>query len=129
MRRSLFGYRNDRVFIRNSRHSPPPKEAVADAMEALFDCLSKEPHPGVNAVLGHYFFVFIHPYMDGNGRIGRFLMNALLASGGYPWTVIRVENRSKYITTLENTHNQFDMTEFTEFIKSEMKQRQNIRTK
>ncbi len=122
---SLFGYRNDRVFIRNSRHSPPPKEAVADAMETFFDCLSKEPHPGVNAVLGHYFFVFIHPYMDGNGRIGRFLMNALLASGGYPWTVIRVENRSKYIATLENTHNQFDITEFTEFIKSEMKQRHN----
>ena len=117
---SLFGYRNDRVFIRNSRHSPPPKEAVLDAMEAFFDCLHHEPHPGVSAVLGHYFFVFIHPYMDGNGRIGRFLMNTLLASGGYPWTVVRVENRSQYISILENTHINFDMTAFTCFIKSEM---------
>lgn len=117
---SLFGFRNDRVFIRNSRHSPPPKEAVLDAMEAFFDCLLNETHPAVNAVLGHYFFVFIHPYMDGNGRIGRFLMNALLASGGYPWTVIRVDNRNKYITTLENTHIKFDLTDFTKFIAEEM---------
>ncbi|MHB1948258.1 MAG: Fic family protein [Gammaproteobacteria bacterium] len=116
----LFGYRNDRVFIRNSIHSPPPKEAVVDAMEAFFECLKNESHPGVNAVLGHYFFVFIHPYMDGNGRIGRFLMNALLASGGYPWTVIRVENRKKYISTLENTHVRFEMTDFANFIKEEM---------
>lgn len=118
---ALLGYRNDRVFIRNSRHSPPPKEAVLDAMEALFDCLKNEPHPGVNAVLGHYFFVFIHPYMDGNGRIGRFLMNAMLASGGYPWTVIRVDNRKQYISRLENTHTEFNMTAFTHFIKTEMK--------
>jgi hypothetical protein len=117
---SLFGFRNDRVFIRNSRHSPPAKEVVLDAMEAFFDCLQNETHPAVNAVLGHYFFVFIHPYMDGNGRIGRFLMNALLASGGYPWTVIRVENRDKYITALENTHIKFDLTEFTKFIAEEM---------
>jgi hypothetical protein len=52
-----------------------------------------------------------------------------LASGGYPWTVVRVENRSQYIATLENIHNQFDMTEFAEFIKSEMKQRHGISPK
>lgn len=116
----LFGYRNDRVFIRNSLHSPPPKEAVLDAMESLFDCLAHEPDPGVAAVLGHYFFVFIHPYMDGNGRIGRFLMNVLLASGGYPWTVVRVDNRMEYISTLEKTHTEFDMTHFARFIAAEM---------
>ncbi|TAK73068.1 MAG: Fic family protein [Gammaproteobacteria bacterium] len=117
---ALFGYRNDRVFIRNSRHAPPSKEAVGDAMEAFFHCLKNEPHPGVNAVLGHYFFVYIHPYMDGNGRLGRFLMNAFLASGGYPWTVVRVDNRNKYISILENTHTRFDMTDFADFIKDEM---------
>jgi len=40
-------------------------------------------------VLGHFVFVYIHPYLDGNGRIGRFLMNLMLAAGGYPWTVTR----------------------------------------
>lgn len=117
---ALFGYRDDRVFIRNSIHSPPPKEAVIDAMESFFACLQEEKHPGVRAVLGHYFFVYIHPYMDGNGRIARFLMNAFLASGGYPWTVVRVDNRKKYISVLENTHIRFDLTDFTNFIKEEM---------
>ncbi len=118
--RDLLGYRNDQVFIRNSIHAPPPKEAVLDAMEAFFECLEEETHPAVRAVLGHYFFVFIHPYMDGNGRIGRFLMNTLLASGGYPWTVVRVDNRKKYIDTLEKTHMKFDMAPFTKFIAHEM---------
>jgi Fic family protein len=58
-------------------------------MPMLFDLLEHEPEPGVRAVLGHWVFGFIHLYPDGNGRIARFLMNALLASGGYPWTVIR----------------------------------------
>jgi len=40
-------------------------------------------------VLGHFIFVYIHPYMDGNGRVGRFLMNAMMASGGYLWTSYR----------------------------------------
>jgi len=117
---TLFGYRNDRVFIRNSIHSPPPKEAVPDAMIAFFDCLKSENHAGIRAVLGHYFFVFIHPYMDGNGRIGRFIMNALLAEGGYPWTVVLVKHRKQYIDTLENTHQNFNLKAFTTFIKNEM---------
>jgi hypothetical protein len=38
-------------------------------MPVLFDLIAAEPHPGVRAVLGHFFFVYIHPYMDGNGRL------------------------------------------------------------
>jgi 3-hydroxy-3-methylglutaryl CoA synthase len=45
-------------------------------------------------------FGYIHPYPDGNGRMG-FLMNAMLASGGYPWTVIRVEDRDDYLRALD----------------------------
>jgi len=60
----LLGYRNNRVFIRNSRHSPPLKEAIIDAMEAFFACHAEESHSGVSAVLGHYFFVYIHPSIN-----------------------------------------------------------------
>ncbi len=63
---------------------PINKDAVRDAMPILFELLENEPDASVRAVLGHFIFVFIHPYMDGNGRMGRFLMNVMLASGGYP---------------------------------------------
>jgi hypothetical protein len=97
----LAGYRNSLVFIRRSKHVPPSREAVPDAMMALFDLLRDEENAAVRVVLGHFFFVYIHPYMDGNGRMGRFLMNAMLASGGYPWTVVPLEKRSEYMAALE----------------------------
>jgi len=117
----LLGYRNDRVYIRNSRHVPPPKDAVIDSMEALFECLDEEEHAAIRAVLGHYFFVYIHPYMDGNGRIARFLLNAMFASGGYPWTVVRLSHRKEYINSLERTHTENNIDRFAKFILDEMK--------
>ena len=61
-------------------------------------------------------FGYIHPYPDGNGRIARFLMNAMLASGGYPWTVIRVEDRDKYLNALESASVENDIKPFASFI-------------
>lgn len=72
---------------------PLNKDAVLDCMPALFNHLREEEDPAVRTVLGHWLFVYIHPYMDGNGRMGRFLMNAMLACDGYPWTVIPVADR------------------------------------
>ncbi len=97
----LAGYRNQPVYIRESKHVPPRYEAVRDLIPAFFSLLKDEEEPFVRAVLGHFFFVYIHPYNDGNGRIGRFLMNVMLASGGYPWTVIPLETRSDYMEVLE----------------------------
>jgi hypothetical protein len=85
---NLAGYRTGQVYIRRSMHVPLNRDAVRDAMPALFDLLREEKDPAVRAVLGHFVFVYIHPYMDGNGRMGRFLLNLMLASGGYPWTVV-----------------------------------------
>jgi len=116
----LFGYRRGQVYIRNSRHAPPAKETLVDAMEAFFKCVKDEEHPAVRAVLGHFVFVYIHPYMDGNGRIGRFIMNAMLASGGYPWTIIHVENRDRYFAALEKASIEESIVPFTQFIKSEL---------
>lgn len=112
----LAGYRGDQDYIRNSMHVPPPKEAVLDCMPALFDQLRNEEHAAVRTVLGHWAFVYIHPYMDGNGRMGRFLMNAMLASGGYPWTVIPVERRDDYMQSLESASVQGDIVPFTKFL-------------
>ncbi len=118
----LAGYRNGPIYIRNSMHTPLPREALADAMEALFNLLGQEPEPAVRAVLGHHLFVFIHPYFDGNGRLGRFLMNAMLASGGYPWTVVRVKRRDVYLAALESASVGGDIKPFARFIAEEMKE-------
>ena len=62
--------------------------------------VAAEPEASVRAVLGHWLIGYIHPYMDGNGRIARFLMKLMLASGGYPWTVIRLQDRARYLGML-----------------------------
>ena len=113
---ALAGYRNDFVFLRTSRYVPPRWEAVRDAMPAFFDLLHSEKEPAVRAVLGHWLFGYIHPYMDGNGRMARFLMNAMLASGGYPWTVIRVEDRTRYLRALDSASIDTDITPFATFL-------------
>jgi Fic family protein len=113
---ALAGYRNDAVYLRTSRYVPPRWESVRDAMPALFDLLEHEPEPGVRAVLGHWLFGYIHPYPDGNGRMARFVMNAMLASGGYPWTVIRVEHRNAYLAALDRASIDMEIEPFAEFI-------------
>jgi Fic family protein len=85
-------------------------------MPAFFDLLREEPDAGVRAVLGHFVFVYIHPYMDGNGRMGRFLMNAMMASGGYPWTVIPVGERTAYMHALEKASVGEDIGPFSDFL-------------
>lgn len=119
-RSQLAGYRSGPIFIRNSMHTPVPREAILDSLEALWDLLKAEPEASVRAVLGHHIFVFIHPYFDGNGRIGRFLMNVLLASGGYPWTVIRVSRRDVYMKALEAASVEGQITPLAQFIAQEM---------
>lgn len=112
----LAGYRNAPVYIRQSMHTPPNVEAVRELMPALFDLLEQEEEASVRVVLGHFMFVYIHPYMDGNGRMGRFLMNLMLASGGYPWTVVLLERRDDYMSALERASVNGDIRPFTKLL-------------
>jgi fido (protein-threonine AMPylation protein) len=117
---NLAGYRNQQVYINRSRHVPPPSTAIPGCMDELFELLRNEENPAVRAVLGHFMFVFIHPYMDGNGRIGRFLMNLMLISGGYNWTIIKVDNRSQYMAALEEASTNENILPLAKFIKDQM---------
>lgn len=112
----LAGYRSSPVYIRNAQHVPPPPEAVRDCMPALFDLISQEQNPGVRAVLGHFVFVFVHPYMDGNGRLGRFLMNYLLATGQYQWLIMPVQRRTDYMTALEQASTYGNIEPFADLL-------------
>ncbi len=113
---ALAGYRRSPVYLRGSRYVPPRAEAVPDAMTALFDLIEHEPEPSVRAVLGHWLFGYIHPYPDGNGRMARFLMNVALASGGYPWTVIRVEDREAYLQALDQASIDLNIAPFATYV-------------
>lgn len=115
----LAGFRDGPVYIRGSRHVPLPSHAVLDAMEAFFAHLQDLSNPAVRAVLGHFVFTFIHPYLDGNGRMARFLMNAMMAAGGCPWTIIRVERRKEYMVALEAASCDGDIKPFARFVVQE----------
>ena len=80
----LAGYRNAPVYVRGSQHVPMSVEAVRECMPVFFELLQAETNPAVRVVLGHFIFVFIHPFLDGNGRTARFLMNVMLAAAGHP---------------------------------------------
>ena len=112
----LAGFRNDPVFIRGAQHVAPSDDAVRECMPVLFELLEAEPVPAVRAVLGHFVFVYIHPYRDGNGRIARFLMNLMLASSGYVWTVIPIDQRAQYMSALEQASSSGNIGPFAALI-------------
>lgn len=70
----------------------------------------------MRVVLGHFLFVYVHRYMDGNGRMGRFLMNLMLAAGGCPWTVIPLGRRSDYMAALEDASVRQNIVPFAKFL-------------
>ena len=112
----LIGYRSGQVYIRGSKHTPLSPDAVRDAMPVFIDLMKEEENAMVRAILGHFFFVYIHPYMDGNGRTARFLMNVMLVTAGYPWKIITVEERSTYMAALEKASINGDITDFAKII-------------
>ena len=88
-------------------------------MDALFYCLKHEENAAVRAILGHYLFVYIHPFIDGNGRIARLLMNSMFLSGGYSWTIVHEKNRNEYLDCLETITTDQNLLPFVKFLKTE----------
>lgn len=118
----LAGYRNGPMYIRRSRHVPPAHEAVRDLMPELFALLAAESEPAVRAVLGHFLFVYIHPYFDGNGRMGRFLMNLMMAAGGWPWTLVTLDTRDAYMSALEQASARQDIVPFARYLAARLEE-------
>lgn len=114
--KDLAGYRNAPVYIRRSMHVPPRAEAVPDLMSVFFELLGQETEASARIVLGHFVFVYIHPYMDGNGRTARFLTNVMLAAGGYPWTIVPLQQRDSYMAALEEASVRQNIAPFATFL-------------
>jgi len=81
----------------------PNPVKVADLMDQFIEWLvaSEALHPVELAAEAHYQLVTIHPFVDGNGRTARLLMNLILMQHGYPPAIIRPRDRLKYIGGLE----------------------------
>jgi Fic family protein len=78
----------------------------------------------LRAVLVHLWFVWIHPFPDGNGRVARFLMNAAMLGGGLPWLTIRVDQREEYFAALERSQLEEGHASFARFIAGSCKVRE-----
>ncbi|TVR62907.1 MAG: Fic family protein, partial [Gemmatimonadales bacterium] len=111
------GWRSSNVFIRHSRHVPPGPEKVGRHMPQLLEQVNDPTRgPITRAILAHWGFVHIHPFMDGNGRLARLLMNFMLAGSGIPWATVRAEGRPAYFAALEQAHVNDDLRPLAEFL-------------
>jgi Fic family protein len=96
-------YRDVQVYIAGSAHRPPYAWEVPQAMDKWGAWLSNESaalHPVEVAALAHHTLAAIHPFVDGNGRTARLVMNLILLRYGYPPSVIQMINRRQYYTVL-----------------------------
>lgn len=111
-------YRRVSVRIAGSTVILPNWAKVPDLMSAFYDWLHsvKDQHPILIAADAHYKFVSIHPFIDGNGRSARLLMNLLLLQSGYPPALIRKEDRSRYINSLEQAQLGGSLTDYYQII-------------
>lgn len=110
-------YRDRPVFITGSKYAVCKADRIQHEMEQLFQWAARERdkyHPIEFAAQLHKRFVFIHPFIDGNGRISRLLMNAALIQDGYMLAIIPPVLRQEYISLLERAHN--DDRPFMDFI-------------
>lgn len=86
---------------------------IDESMNFFIEELNKSKlHPILKATKVHFDFVTIHPFIDGNGRTARLLMNLILLQKGYPPAIIRVENRVSYILSIEKAQENGDLNDF-----------------
>ncbi|MCD6533481.1 MAG: Fic family protein [Deltaproteobacteria bacterium] len=100
-------YRTEPAIITGSQYPLPAPEALPERMRKFINNLpglKKNNHPVVYAARLHKEFVFIHPFIDGNGRVARLLTNVALMQAGYVVAIIPPLKRSEYISTLEKSH-------------------------
>lgn len=95
------GWRNIQVKVSGSQFQFPPPWQVEEKMREFSAWLDQtHEHPVLKAAEAHLRLVTIHPFVDGNGRTARLLMNLLLMQAGYPPAIIGPARRQEYIESL-----------------------------
>lgn len=99
-------YRREAVFIKGSTYVPPNYLKVQEMMEVMLEFADNiNDDPIRKAVLAHLGLVTIHPFIDGNGRSARLLMNLILLQAGYPIIIVKQNRRGDYLNALEAAQN------------------------
>ena len=111
-------YRKENVTIKGATHIPPDYLKVPELMEKLILTYNtwSEYHPIIQAALLHGELVKIHPFVDGNGRTSRLLMNLVLMNNGYNPVIIKKESRLKYYEALDKAHITGNYTDFVKLV-------------
>lgn len=118
-------YRQERVIITGSFYPTPTPAKIPELMSSFANWLSQNEdilHPVEFAAQAHKRFVFIHPFIDGNGRVARLLMNLCLLRNGYTIGIIPPILRNEYIALLEKAHT--DDKPFVHFITERVEETQ-----
>jgi Fic family protein len=109
-------YRTLNVVITGVKKRPPDHSSVPGFMNMLIkDINQRKEHPVIVASFLHHRFVAIHPFEDGNGRVGRLLTNFFLMANGYPPIVLRKSDRKRYYSCLKAADDG-DMNPIAKFI-------------
>lgn len=114
----LRGWRTINVGLAGGwRHVPPSPVKLTGLIRGLCEYLARPGLPPLTrAVLAHLEFVTIHPFIDGNGRLARLLMNYTLLTARYPWVTIRSDERFPYFQALERAQVDGDVEPIGEFL-------------
>ncbi len=112
-------YRKTNVLISGAEHIPPDYLMVEEQMHELITWYEAEAqlfHPVQRAAMLHSWFVKIHPFVDGNGRTARLLMNLELLKTGFVPIVIKKEQRLQYYQALDHSHVVGDSNDFIQML-------------
>lgn len=112
-------YRKENVYISGATHVPPNFVVVPQKMQQLIEWYYGEGqklHVIERASILHTDFVKIHPFIDGNGRTARLLLNLELMKNGYPPIVITKDIRPQYYDSLDKAHTTGDYSDFIKIV-------------
>jgi len=112
-------YRKENVIISGAKHIPPDFTTLNSEMELFIKWYKDNKdrlHPIELASLVHILFAKIHPFIDGNERTSRLLLNMELIKQGYPIVVIKNEHRVEYYNALDKAHSEGKYEDFINIV-------------
>lgn len=113
-------YRNVDISIRGSNHTPPSFIKVYDRMKKYFDTINDDNNDlYYNIAFSHLQLMKIHPFLDGNGRLARIVLNYMLLKNGLKPVIINYSDREKYFDLLEEFKVNKNIDPFITFLKEQ----------